>query len=102
MNKKTGKKKNPHLGSSFEDFLEEDGILEQATTVAQKRVFAYQIKQAMKQAKLTKPQMSKRMDTSRSALDRLLDSENGSVTLNTMNRAANAVGKKLKVELVDA
>ena len=101
MNKRISKKKNPHLGSSFEDFLEEDGTLEQATAVALKRVFAYQIREAMKQVKLTKPQMSKRMDTSRSALDRLLDSENGSVTLNTMNRAANAVGKKLKVELVD-
>jgi len=101
MNKRISKKKNPHLGSSLEEFLEEDGTLEQATTVALKRVFAYQIRAAMKHIKLTKPKMSKLMHTSRSALDRLLDSENSSVTLNTMNRAANAVGKKLKVELVD-
>lgn len=96
------KKKNPHLGSKFEDFLEEAGILEEVTTTAMKRVLAWQIEQAMKKQQLTKTAMAKRMGTSRAALDRLLDADNTSVTLQTMGRAAAVLGKTLSITLKDA
>jgi antitoxin HicB len=97
MKKKT--KKNPHSGSSFEDFLKEDGTLEQVTATAMKRVLVWQISQAMIQQKLTKSGMARRMKTSRAALDRLLDEGNTSVTLQTMSRAAVALGKELRIAL---
>jgi hypothetical protein len=92
MNKK-------HLGSRFDDFLREEQLLDQVEAVAVKRVIAYQIAQEMKRSKLTKTQMASRMRTSRAALERLLDPLNSSVTLSTLERAAFALGKKLKVEL---
>jgi hypothetical protein len=95
----TGKR---HIGSSFDDFLAEEGILQEATAVAQKRVLAWQVAEAMRTRRLSKAQMAKRMRTSRSALDRLLDPDNPSVTLATMGRAAAALGKRLKIELIDA
>lgn len=96
------KKKNPHRGSKFEDFLSEQGILEEVTAAAQKRVLAWQIAQLMKKQRITKSEMAKRMKTSRAALDRLLDADNMSVTLQTMGRAAAALGKQLSVTLKDA
>jgi predicted XRE-type DNA-binding protein len=96
------KKKNPRIGSTLDDLLDEDGTLAEATTITLKRVIAYQIKQAMEKRNLSKAEMSKIMRTSRSSLDRLLDADNYSVTLHTMEKAAKAVGKRLKVELVDA
>lgn len=90
---------NPHIGSSFEHFLEEEGILEDCTTVAIKRVLARQIEQAMRERGLTKSAMAKAMHTSRPALDRLLNPTNDSVTLDTLQRAAAAVGRKLRLEL---
>jgi hypothetical protein len=96
------KKKNPHHGSKFEDFLAEAGILEEVTTTAMKRVLAWQIEEAMKKQRLTKTTMAKRMGTSRAALDRLLDAENTSVTLQTMSRAAAVLGKELRITLKDA
>ncbi len=99
MSKKT---KNPHIGSSFDDFLDEQGMLEECEHQALKEILADQVRKAMEDKRISKTEMAKKMHTSRRQLDRLLDPENGSVTLNTMNRAANAVGKKLKVELVDA
>lgn len=95
-------KKNPHLGSKFDDFLEEQGLLEEVTTAAMKRVLALQIARAMEKQRLTKTDMAKRMGTSRAALDRLLDAENTSVTLQTMGRAAAVLGKKLQITLKDA
>jgi len=91
-----------HTGSSFDSFLEEDGILEEVEAVAIKRVIAWQLSQAMKAAKLTKKQLAERIGTSRSQLDRLLDPENGSVHLQTIAKAARAVGKRLRIEMVDA
>ncbi len=88
-----------HLGSDFDDFLREEGMLSDATATAIKRVLAFQIAQEMKRRKLTKAAMAKQMKTSRSALDRLLDPENASVTLLTLERAASALGKKLVVKL---
>mgnify|MGYP001356984760 CR=1 FL=1 len=91
-------KKNRHLGSDFDDFLEKDGLLADAEAVAIKRVVAFQIAQMMKKQRISKTTMAKRMNTSRSALERLLDPENNSVTLQTLERAARALGKKLRVE----
>ena len=96
------KKKNPHLGSKFDDFLEEQGLLDEVTATAMKRVLALQIEKAMKKKQLTKTAMAKRMGTSRAALDRLLDAENTSVTLQTMGRAAAVLGKTLSITLKDA
>ena len=92
MNKK-------HIGSKFDDFLKEENLLEQVQAAAIKRVVAYQIVEEMKLKKLTKTEMANRMKTSRAALERLLDPENASITLFTLERAASALGKKLKVEL---
>ena len=90
-------KKN--IGSSFDDFLKEENILEETQEAAIKRVLAYQIKKAMKENNITKTDMAKKMNTSRCALDRLLDPSNESVTLLTMKKAANAIGRRLKIEL---
>ncbi len=92
MNKK-------HTGSNFDDFLKEEKIYEQAQAAAIKRVVAYQIAEEMKKRKLTKTEMASRMKTSRAALERLLDPENASITLFTLERAASALGKRLTVQL---
>ena len=91
--------KNKNIGSNFDDFLREEGIYEEVTAAAIKRVIAFQIMEEMKRRKLTKTEMASRMNTSRAALDRLLDPTNTSVTLSTLERAATALGKTLKVEL---
>jgi antitoxin HicB len=92
-------KKNPHIGSFFSDFLKEEGIYEEVTTHAIKRVLAWQIIQAMKEQGISKVEMAKRMKTSRAQLDRLLDPNNDKVQLDTVQRAAVAVGRKLHMEL---
>ena len=91
--------KNQHLGSNFDDFLQEENLLEETEAVALKRVLAFQIEQEMKRHKLTKSAMSHRMQTDRTVLEGLLDPHNASVTLHTLERAASALGKKLKIEL---
>jgi hypothetical protein len=88
-----------HIGSKFDDFLKEEDLLEQVQAAAIKRVIAYQIAEEMKRNKLTKTEMANRMKTSRAALERLLDPDNTSITLITLERAASVLGKKLKVEL---
>ena len=88
-----------HVGSSFDDFLIEEDLLGEAEAAATKRVIAYQLSQFMEENKLSKSAMARRMQTSRSALDRLLDSSNPSVTLRTMDRAARALGKQLRIVL---
>ncbi len=92
-------KNRKHLGRNFDAFLREEGILEDAQSVAAKRVIAYQIAQEMKRRKVSKTALAQKMNTSRAALDRLLDPSNASVTLQTLERAANALGKRLVVEL---
>jgi len=94
------KKKNPHVGSSLDDFLREEGIFEQTRAVALKEVIAWQVQQAMRKRTISKVEMARRMNTSRAALDRLLDPGNASVTLQTLCRAAQAIGRDLRVELV--
>ncbi len=94
----TKRKKNPHVGSSFDDFLAEEGLLADAETVAIKRVIVFQIVRLMEEEGISKSEMARRMKTSRSALDRLLDPENDSVSLQTLQRAAQALGKRLRIE----
>jgi antitoxin HicB len=91
--------KKEHLGSKFDDFLREEHLLEVSEAAAAKRVIAFQIAKEMKRRRLTKSEMASLMKTSRPALERLLDPANPSVTLSTLERAASALGKKLKVEL---
>jgi predicted XRE-type DNA-binding protein len=91
---------NRHIGSSLDDFLAEELLYEQANATAIKRVLVWQIEQFMKEQKLSKAAMARRMSTSRGALDRLLDPNNESVTLHTLQRAAQSVGKHLRLELV--
>jgi DNA-binding Xre family transcriptional regulator len=90
---------NEHIGSNFDDFLAEEGLLAEAGTVAVKRVIAYQVDQMMKEQNLTKTEMSRRMNTSRAALERLLDPANQSITLQTLERAAKALGRRLQITL---
>jgi len=91
--------KNPHIGSTFESWLDEQGLREDATASAVKSVIADQIALAMKQQGLTKSRMAERMKTSRAQLDRLLDPSKGGVTLQTLMSAARAVGRELRLEL---
>jgi predicted XRE-type DNA-binding protein len=91
-----------HLGSDFDDFLREERLLEEAEAVAAKRVLAFQITEAMKEQKISKAAMAHRMGTSRSSLDRLLDPQVPSVTLLTIEKAARVLGKRVRVEMVDA
>ena len=93
-------KTNPHIGSSLEDFLKEEGMLDEATNYAVKRVLVWQVERAMKEQGLTKAEMARRMGTSRAHLDRLLDPENDKVQLDTVERAALAVGRRLRLVLV--
>jgi DNA-binding Xre family transcriptional regulator len=90
-------KKN--VGSSFDEFLEEEGLFEGATAAAVKRVIAFQLAQKMSEHSLSKSEMARRMATSRSALDRLLDPDNVSVTLQTLQSAVQALGGRLNVEI---
>ena len=89
-----------HIGSSIESWLEEEGILEVTTNAAIKSVLAWELAQQMKKKKLTKVKMAAAMKTSRAQLDRVLDPKSGNVTLSTLQKAANAVGKTLMVSLV--
>ena len=91
--------KKERLGSEFDDFLREEHFFEAAEATAAKRVIAFQIEKEMRRGRLTKSEMASRMKTSRPALERLLDPANPSVTLSALERAAAALGKKLKVEL---
>ena len=87
-----------HIGSSFDDFLEEEGILAETEAVAVKRVIAYQVSQIMEKKHISKAAMARQMKTSRSALERLLDPQNTSITLQTLERAAHVIGKRLRIE----
>ena len=92
-------KKNKHIGSTFDDFLQEEGLLAEAEATAVKRVIAYQIEKEMAERNISKSALARMMQTSRSSLDRLLDPENKSITLLTLESVALALGKKLKVQL---
>jgi predicted transcriptional regulator len=93
-------KANPRMGSSFESWLDEAGIREEVTTAAVKAVIALQLAEEMKKQNLTKKRMAELMKTSRAQLDRLLDPDNGGATIESLQRAAEVVGRRLRVELV--
>ena len=91
-------KNKKHMGSKFDEFLQEEGMLEEAESVAAKRVFVFQLKKEMKKQKIDKSEFATRLETSRSAVDRILDPESPS-TLRTFAKAARALGKQLKIGL---
>jgi|ERR1700691_2399439 antitoxin HicB len=95
-----GRMKKQNIGSSFDSWLREEGIYEDVTAGAIKRILARQVEVAMKEKHLSKAEMARRMQTSRAALDRLLDPDYDAVTLSTLRKAANAVGRELRVELL--
>ena len=88
------------VGSSFEDYLKEQGILEETGTIAVKRVLAWQLEQAMDRRQMSKSAMARAMHTSRSQLDRILDPDNDHIRLDTLTAAANVLGLSVRIELV--
>jgi len=102
MSVRGNRKRMGHSGSTFDSFLEQEGIREEVEAVAIKRVLAWQLSQAMREQQKTKQAMAKQLQTSRSQLDRLLDPQNVSVTLDTITRAARALGKRLIIRVADA
>jgi hypothetical protein len=94
------RKKKGRIGSSFEDFLKEEGDYEATSAVAIKRVLAWQLERAMAKEGLTKNEMAKRMRTSRSQLDRILDPDNDKIQLDTVFKAARVLGRGVKLQLV--
>ena len=95
MNAKRGQ-----IGSSFSQYLEDGGSLEETTAIALKRVLAWQFRQAMENRQISKNAMAKAMNTSRSQLDRILDPDNGRIQLDTLVSAARVLGRELRIELV--
>jgi len=93
-------RKNPHIGSSFESWLEDEGIREEVNAAAIKAVIARQLAREMKKKKITKQRMAELLKTSRAQLDRLLDPDNGSATIESLQRAAKIVGRELRLQLV--
>lgn len=93
------KRANPRVGSDFEDFLREEGRLEEATAVAGKRLLAWALEAAMKRANVSQAEMARRMSTSRAVIRRLLDANDLSITLATMSKAATALGLSLHLQL---
>ena len=92
--------KNKHIGSSFEKYLEKDGIKEEVYSGATKKVLAYQIQEILEQRNISKISLAKQLETSRTSIDRLLDPDNDSITLETLKKAAKVLGKELRLELV--
>ena len=99
---KQKKTKNPHDGSTLDDFLKEEGLFDEVQAAALKRAFALKLADLMEVKQMNKTSLAGQMRTSRAALDRLLDPANTSVTLGTLTRAAWALGRKVKIELVPA
>jgi predicted XRE-type DNA-binding protein len=100
--KKEDRTRFDHSGSSFDSFLEQEGILEEVEAGAIKRVLAWQLSKALKERHMTKQAMARELGTSRSQLDRLLDPENVSVSVGAMARAAKVLGKRLVIRITDA
>lgn len=90
---------NKHIGSSFDDFLEEQGTIDECSAVAAKRVLAWQLTQEMEKNDVTRTELAQRMETSRASVNRLLDPNNPSVNLQTMERAARVLGRRLDIQL---
>ena len=92
--------KNNAIGSTFDDFLAKEGISDEVEAGAIKKIIAYQLLETMKKEQITKTALATQLDTSRAAVNRLLDPDNESITLLTLKKAANVLGKKLRLELV--
>ena len=101
MSMRKNRKRTDRSGSTFDSFLEQEGIREEVEALAIKRVLAWQLEQAMQEQRKTKQAMARQLHTSRSQLDRLLDPRNVSVTLDTITRAAKALGKRLIIRVAD-
>ncbi len=93
---------NKHRGSSFDDFLKEEGLYDEVCAAAAKRILAEQLREALEEKDIKIAALARRMHTSRAVVQRLLDRENTSVTLQTLEKAARAIGKRWKFELVEA
>jgi antitoxin HicB len=98
--KVTKKPRHPRHGSTLDEFLKGEGVLEEFEAAAIKEVIAWQIEKAMADKKLSKNKMAQLMHTSRAQLDRLLDPHAGNVTLETLQRAASVLGRSIRLELV--
>ena len=96
----SARKKKGRIGSSFDSYLKEEGLHEETSAVAIKRVLAWELERAMADGGVTKNEMARRMRTSRSQLDRILDPDNDKVQLDTVFKAARALGREVKLELV--
>ena len=94
--------RNKHRGSRLDDFLAQEGVLAEFKAKAIKEVIAWQLAEAMRERKLSKSQLAKELNTSRTQVDRMLDPEEGNVTIETLQRAAAVVGRRVHLELVDA
>jgi antitoxin HicB len=94
------KAKKKHHGSSFDSFLEDEGLFHEVEAIALKKYFAAVVEKKMKDESISKSKMAELMHTSRSAVNRLLDPTNDSITLKTMENAAKVIGKKIRLELV--
>ena len=92
--------KNKHIGTDFSDFLKEDGIFEETNDIAIKRVIVYQLEQEMKAQNITKTRMAEMMNTSRAVVNRLLNPDNSSLTLSTLESATHALGKRLNISII--
>ena len=92
--------KNKHIGTDFSDFLKEDGIYEETNDIAIKRVIAYQLEQEMKAQNINKTRMAEMMNTSRAVVNRLLNPDNSSLTLSTLESATQVLGKRLNISIV--
>ena len=92
--------KNKHIGTDFSDFLKEDGIYEETNDIAIKRVIVYQLEQEMKAQNITKTRMAEMMNTSRAVVNRLLNPDNSSLTLSTLESATHALGKRLNISII--
>jgi DNA-binding Xre family transcriptional regulator len=92
---------NPHCGSDFDDFLQEEGLYDEVNARAVKKLLAWQLSQALNEKGLTKTELALKMQTSRAAINRLLDPDNPSLNLQTMDKAARALGKRLDIHLVE-
>jgi antitoxin HicB len=90
---------NRYTGTDFDEFLREEGILDEVIARAHKRLLALQLKEAMEASKISKVQLAEKLETSRSQIDRLLDPDNTAVTLESLERLASAVGRQLRIEL---
>ena len=102
MKERKARRRHDYSGSSFDEFLDEQGIREEVEAVATKHVLAWQLEQAMKQQQKTKQTMARELHTSRSQLNRLLDPQNTAVSLETITRAAKILGKKVILQITDA